>query len=191
MAPHPPQPFTASADQPVLRTARLLLRPFAPGDAAVLTAAISDERVARQTLSVPHPYPAGAAEAFIACCAEEWGAGKAVIWAITRREEGTVIGAIAIRVVRAHHRGEVGYWLAVPAWGQGIMTEAVGTVVAYGFDTLALHRLEAQIFPDNTASARVLEKSGFMREGTLRGAVWRENAPRDVVRYAQLVSDPR
>ncbi len=191
MPPHPPQPRPSPPIQPVLETARLVLRPFVPADATALTAAIADERVARQTLSVPHPYPAGAAEAFIARCAEEWEAGQAVTWAITHQEEGTVIGAIAIRLARAHHRGEIGYWLAVPSWGRGIMTEAVGAVVAHGFGALTLHRLEARIFPDNAASARVLAKCGFIQEGTVRGALWKENAPRDVVLYAQLGSDPR
>lgn len=191
MPPHPPQPRSFAPLQPVLETSRLTLRPFRLTDAAALTAAISDERVARQTLSVPHPYPAGAAETFIARCAEEWEAGKAVTWAITGHAEGVVIGAIAVRMVPPHRRGEVGYWLAVPEWGQGVMTEALAMVVAYGFDALGLHRLEARIFPENAASARVLTKCGFEREGTLRGALWKENAPRDVLLYARLMTDAR
>jgi RimJ/RimL family protein N-acetyltransferase len=191
MVSHPPRPRHAPADQPALETPRLVLRPFVPGDAAALTEAIGDERVARQTRSVPYPYPSGAAEAFIETCAAEWGEGKAVTWAITWRGDGTVVGAVAVRMARRHRRGEVGYWLAVPMWGQGVMTEALATVVAYGFDALGLHRLEARIFPENAASARVLTKCGFVREGTLRGALWKENAPRDVLLYARLMTDAR
>jgi RimJ/RimL family protein N-acetyltransferase len=174
----------------MLATPRLLLRAFLPTDAAAVTREVSDPRVAHQTL-LPHPYPVNAAEAFIGRCAEEWEAGKAATWAITRRDDAAPIGAIAVRMVPAHRTGDLGYWLAVSAWGQGFMTEAIDAVATTAFTALGLHRLEARLFPDNTASARVLEKCGFTREGTLRGARWKENAPRDVVLYARLVSDRR
>lgn len=186
MPPHPPAPTA----QPTLATPRLLLRPFFPADAPALTRELSDGRVARQTL-LPHPYPVGAAEAFIGRCAAEWEAGKAATWAITRRDDASLIGAIAVRMVRTPRTGDLGYWLAVSAWGQGYMTESIDAVATYAFTSLDLHRLEARLFPDNTASARVLEKCGFTREGTLRGARWKEHAPRDVVLYARLVSDRR
>lgn len=186
MPPHPPAPPA----QPTLETPRLRLRPFVAADASGVTQAVSDERVARQTL-LPHPYSLGAAEAFIGRCAMEWGAGKAATWAITRRDDAVLIGAIAVRIVRAHRTGDLGYWLAVPAWGQGFMTEAIEIVADHAFGSLDLHRLEARCFPDNPASARVLEKCGFTREGTLRGTLWKENAPRDVLLYARVVTDVR
>ncbi|MFM9012463.1 MAG: GNAT family N-acetyltransferase [Gemmatimonadota bacterium] len=186
MVSHPP----ASSAQPTLATPRLLLRAFLPTDAAAVTREVSDPRVAHQTL-LPHPYPVGAAEAFIGRCAMEWEAGKAATWAITRRDDMSLIGAIAVRMVRAHRTGDLGYWLAVPAWGQGFMTEAIDAVATAAFAGLGLHRLEARLFPDNPASARVLEKCGFRQEGTLRGALWKENAPRDVRLYARLVTDAR
>ena len=65
-------------------------------------------------------------------------------------------------------RAEVGYALARPFWGQGLASEATAALVEYGFETLDLHRLEAQLDPRNEASTRVLERQGFIREGLLR-----------------------
>ncbi len=184
MVSHPP----AAAGQPTLATPRLLLRPFRHEDAPAVTREVADPRVADQTL-LPHPYPVNAAEAFIGRCAMEWEAGKAVTWAITRRDDAVLIGAIAVRMVRAQRTGDLGYWLAVPAWGQGFMTEAIDAVALHAFTELGLHRLEARLFPENAASARVLEKCGFLPEGTLQGALWKEHAPRDVRLYARVVTD--
>ena len=69
------------------------------------------------------------------------------------------------------------------------MTEAVREVVRYGFEELSLYRLEANHFPRNPASGRVLEKAGFIREGLLRGAVWKGEKPEDVIQYAILSTD--
>ena len=77
-------------------------------------------------------------------------------------------GAIAIHLAQNHRRGEIGYWLATPFWGRGVMTDAARTVVAYGFETLGLHRIQATCLPHNIGSYRVMEKAGMVREGILR-----------------------
>ena len=86
-------------------------------------------------------------------------------------------------------RAELGYWIGVPFWGQGHATEAVAAVLAFGFGPLGLHRIHATVFPRNPASARVLEKSGFRREGLLRGYARKEGAFEDLVMYARLRTD--
>ena len=63
--------------------------------------------------------------------------------------------------------------------------------VAWAFDVLGLHRVEAHHFVENPASGRVLAKAGFSMEGRRRGAVWRDDMPRDLVSYAMLRDDPR
>mgnify|MGYP006176985001 CR=1 FL=1 len=66
---------------------------------------------------------------------------------------------------RAAQFATLGYWMGRAFAGQGIMTEAVGAVIPFAFDTLGLHRLPAACSPSNTASRRVLEKNGFTEEG--------------------------
>lgn len=174
---------------PILRSPRLVLRPFEAADAPRVQRLLNDEDVAKQTLTIPHPYPEGAAAAWIAKHDEWLAAGKQAIWAITR--EGDVVGALGLRIVATHHRAEAGYWVAREAWGQGVASEALRAVIAHGFDVMGLHRIEAHHYPENPASGRVMEKAGMTREGHLRGVVFRDGVPRDNVAYGILRSDPR
>jgi RimJ/RimL family protein N-acetyltransferase len=172
-----------------LRTARLELRPFTAADAPVVQRLLGDRAVAEQTLSVPHPYPEGAAAEFIGRHAEWIATGKHLVWAIALH--GRVVGAMGLRIVRAHRRAEVGYWIAKAHWGQGIATEALRGVLAHGFDDLGLHRIEGQHYRENPASGAVMRKAGMTHEGRLRGVVFRDGVPRDNELYAMLRSDPR
>lgn len=176
---------------PSLTSERLVLRAFVPSDASDVTRYLSDAAVARNTLTIPHPYPAGAAEEFIARHAPDWSAGKRAVWAITDGVDGALRGAVGLHFARAHHKAEVGYWIAVPAWGKGIATEAVRRVIAFGFDELALHRIDAQHYAENPASGRVMTKAGMRHEGLMRGVVFRDGIPRDNELYAILRTDPR
>ena len=168
----------------------MVLRALVPADASAIHAAMQDPEVARNTLSIPWPYPAGAAAAFIAAEREAWGAGKRATWGIAEAE-GPLLGVIGLRFRPAHRSAEVGYWLARESWGRGHATAAVRLALAWAFDVLGLHRVEAHHFVENPASGRVLAKAGFSMEGRRRGAVWRDDVPRDLVSYAMLRDDPR
>lgn len=176
---------------PSLTSERLILRAFVPSDAFDVTRYLSDAAVARNTLTIPHPYPAGAADEFIARQAPDWTAGKRAVWAITDNREGALLGAVGLHFALAHHKAEVGYWIAAPAWGKGIATEAVRRMIAFGFDELGLHRLDAQHYVENPASGRVMTKAGMRHEGLMRGVVFRDGIPRDNELYAILRTDPR
>lgn len=145
---------------PVLTTesGRFVLRPFTLDDAPDVQTHLSDPRIAPWTLNIPHPYPEGGAAGWISRHGPEAEAGTALTWAITTPEDDRVIGAIGIHPEWRHNRGEIGYWLATSWWGQGVTTDAARTVVAYGFETLHLHRVEAKCLPHNIGSYRVMEK---------------------------------
>lgn len=66
------------------------------------------------------------------------------------------------------HRAEIGYWLAKPYWGRGIMTAVVRRLCDFAFEQFGLVKITAHVFADNGASAKVLEKCGFQQEGYLR-----------------------
>src|SRR5687768_14902715 len=128
---------------PVLETPRLVLRPFKPGDAPAVQQLAGDAAVAATTINIPHPYPDGAAEHWIAGHAAAAAAGHHLTWAIVRREGDVLMGAITLRLIPAHRRGDLGYWLGVAHWNQGYMTESARRVITHGFDELELHRIQA------------------------------------------------
>lgn len=176
---------------PTLTSPRLVLRAFAPGDAPDVRRYLADESVARNTLTIPHPYPDGAAEEFIARHAPDWQAGKRATWAITRKADGALVGAIGLQLTRTHRRAELGYWIAAPEWGKGFATEATRRVIDFAFDDLGLHRVEAHHFIENPASGRVMRNAGMVPEGVHRGVVWRDGVARDLASFAILRTDRR
>ncbi len=184
MPPLPPLP-----PQPTLETARLRLRPFAADDAEALVRGLSEKAVADGTLRVPHPYPPERAQEFLADLAPRFEAGKAIQWAITRREDGRLVGGVGLTLARAHHKAELGYWIARDCWGQGFATEASAAVIAFAFGPLGLHRVDAHCYVENPASAAVMRKLGMTHEGRHRAAVWRDGVPRDLEAYAVLATD--
>jgi RimJ/RimL family protein N-acetyltransferase len=155
--------------RPVLETARLVLRPYRTSDAADLQRLAGDRRVAATTATIPHPYPDGAAEAFIGAQETRWRDGTHLTCAITERGVDTLVGAVGLVFAAEHARAELGYWIAVPAWGRGYATEASVAICDYGFVTLGLHRIEARHLAGNPASGAVIRKLGMRQEGVLRG----------------------
>jgi ribosomal-protein-alanine N-acetyltransferase len=105
----------------------------------------------------------------------------------------SLIGALTLSNVRrgVAQAASMGYWIGAGHKGRGLMTEAVRAVLPFAFETLRLHRLEAACLEDNVASRRVLEKSGFLREGIARRYLKIDGRWRDHLVYACLEDDPR
>jgi len=100
---------------------------------------------------------------------------------------GAAVGGIGIRLGPDVHRhtAELGYWLAEDFWGRGIMTEAVAVFTDFCFKNFSLRRIHAEPFANNPASARVLEKAGFVFEGRLRNNVIKDGNLLDSLLYAK------
>jgi RimJ/RimL family protein N-acetyltransferase len=148
-----------SLPTPTLHSARLLLRAFTQADTDAIFALQSNPRVVRYWDSPPWSERARA-ERFIAGCKQMEQEGSGARLAIERASDGVFIG-----------------WCCLVKWnpdfrsatmGQGFATEAAGALLQWAFDTLDLNRVQAETDTRNTASGRVLEKLGFVREGTLR-----------------------
>jgi len=176
---------------PTLSTARLVLRSFRLSDGPDVRRLAGERAVAETTLVIPHPYPEGAAEQWIATHAAELDAGRQAHFAITSAGDGALVGAIGLMLSREHARAELGYWVGVPFWGRGYATEAARAAVGFGFGTLALHRIQARHFTFNPASGRVLQKVGMTCEGVARQAVRKWDRFEDLVTWAILSTDPR
>ncbi|MCW5898822.1 MAG: GNAT family N-acetyltransferase [Flavobacteriales bacterium] len=159
--------------QPI-RTSRLTLRAFRPEDAAALFALRSDERVMRH-MARPRATSVADAEKLIATIAKDLAEENGISWAITLQDDDTLIGTIGFyRIKKEHLGGEVGYLLHPDHWGKGMMGEALEAVVAFGFDAIGFHRIEADTDPLNDASNRLLERHGFTREAHLReNVLWK------------------
>jgi RimJ/RimL family protein N-acetyltransferase len=151
-----------------LETARLWLRPVAPQDAEALFGIFSD-RVVMQYWSTPPWTRREQADAMIETEAAGLAAGTSVRLAVVRRDDEVVVGTCSLfSLEEESRRAEIGYAFAASSWGHGYAQEAGRAVIGFAFDALGLNRLEADIDPRNAASARVLERLGFRREGLLR-----------------------
>lgn len=153
---------------PVLDSPRLRLRPFAESDEGPLFALMSSAKVLRYWDALPWTDPARAGQ-FLAACARMAAEGSGARLVIDRRSDGEFLGWIGLTRWNPDYRSaSLGYCLGEQAWGHGYATEAAAAVLGWGFAALPLNRVQAETDTRNLASARVLEKVGFVREGTLR-----------------------
>src|SRR3954451_21434378 len=153
---------------PTLHTARLTLRPFGDADADALFALQSNAHVLRYWDSPPWTERARA-DRFIATCRQMADDGTGTRVAIDRLTEGSFIGwSVLGRWNPDFRSASLGYCLSDAAWGQGYATEAASALLRWAFRTLDLNRVQAEADTRNVASARVLEKLGFVLEGRRR-----------------------
>jgi len=130
----------------------------------------------------PHPYSVNDAHEFLERSITERPATNFCI-----EVDGAAAGGIGIRLRRdVHwHTAELGYWLGESFWGRGIMSESVAAFMHFCFDNFPLRRLYAEPFANNRASARVLEKAGFVYEGRLKNNVIKNGELLDSLLYAK------
>ena len=131
---------------------------------------------------LPYPYDEADADWWLGMVAEN--DGKEGVWrAIV--VDGKIVGSISVERMADEERnvGSIGYMILTPFWSQGIGTEAVRQICGIAFQELALERIIGEVFPENLASARVLEKNGFQLEETKVGAVVKGGKAMDVKVY--------
>ena len=146
------------------------LSKFRSSDKDALVKHLNDRDIYDRTLRIPLPYSEKDADEWLALVAKiTRQQGQPVHFAI-RSADDALIGGCGFDgfQVGKSHRAEVGYWLAKPFWGRGIMTSVVQRLCQHGFEEFGLVKITAQVFTHNPASARVLEKCGFQQEGLLR-----------------------
>jgi RimJ/RimL family protein N-acetyltransferase len=155
--------MTERPDTPILEAPGVVLRPLEAGDAPALFVAHSDAQT--------HTYWSGPAhrsvEETAAYNQATIDAPGARVWAITE-DGGEALGRIALFTVR-EGVGEIGVILRREATGHGLASKALQLVDDYGFERLKLHRIAADIDPDNTSSISLFLRAGYQREGLLRG----------------------
>ena len=175
--------------QPTLTTDRLLVRPATLADAPRLQALVSDRAIADTTASIPHPYPEGGAETFIATHGPRWTAGTGIVFCAALRESDDLIGVIGLDLNPANDSAELGYWIGLPYWGKGYTTESAAAVVDFAFGVVGLNRIYALHMTRNPASGRVMEKLGLQPEGLLRQAIRKWGRYEDLAVRSMLRSE--
>ena len=164
---------------------RCAIREWRLNDAPSLTRHANNRRVWLGLRDLfPHPYAIENAHEFLRQATAEKPTTKFCI-----DIESAAAGGIGIRIGEDVHRyvGQLGYWLGEEFWGRGIMTEAVSEFVNYCFKKFPLHRIYAEAYANNLASAHVLEKAGFVLEGRLRKNVVKDGKVLDSLLFAKTV----
>ena len=167
-----------------IETERLVLRALRHDDVDAMVEINRHKEVADGVLSTPHPYTRHDAIKRLGVLMASNASGAACTWLVLHEGEG--VGVCGYDVNERHLGGMIGYTIH-PAWkGRGLATEAVRGMLRHAFEERdpPMHRLYADHFPENPASGRVCEKAGLTREGVLRGAIRKDDAFRDLVRWA-------
>jgi len=153
---------------PIIDTPRLRLRSIAAADIDNVYDIYSNPEVMRYW-STPPLANKDAARDLISEIGEGIERHDMLKWGIALRADDKLIGNVTLfHIELTHHRAEIGYAQGRAYWGHGYMREALTAVINYSFETLKLHRIEADVDPRNNASVRTLERLGFRREGYLR-----------------------
>lgn len=182
-------PMFDGSQLPTIPTPRLRLRWLTAEDVPALYEIFSDSEAMKYWSSPPLPDIAAAA-ALLSDIHGQFAAGTLYQWGIASRSDDRVIGTCTLAAVSVQHRrAELGFAVARARWGNGYAGEAAEALVRYAFDTLALHRLEADADPRNAASVRCLERLGFQREGYARERYHLNGEIQDAICYGLLRSD--
>jgi len=172
---------------PEIQTERLLLRRMTTNDAEEILYLRSNNDVMKyidreRTKSIED------AKSFLDKIDASLNSNNGIMWGITLKENpGKLIGNIGYwRLIKEHYRAEVGYMLHPSFWKKGIMKEALLRVIDFAFDDMNLHSIEANINPGNTASATLLESTGFIKEAYFKEDFFFNGAFHDTIIYSRL-----
>lgn len=158
------------------------LRPWTIEDAENLANYANNPKVAQfLTNGFPHPYTIENAKSFIEMVSNQ---SPTSIFAID--VDGEAVGSIGLHAQTdiMCKNMELGYFLGEPFWGNGITTEAVRTIVEYGFKNFDITRIYARPYGNNTASQKVLEKAGFTLEARIEKNIYKNGEFLDELIYA-------
>lgn len=173
---------------PRLESERLILRAFCLYDVNIYFKLISEPKVLQGT-DMPHPMDVSAIREWILSHSEYWKQRKDLFLLLTNKKNREILGSISLFTYEVHQKAEMGYWIAAAHWGKGYATEGCKTMLDYAFNTLNLHRMEANHLARNPQSGRVLEKVGFKYEGLHPDAYLKDGTFEDLMFYGLLKKD--
>ena len=172
---------------PEIKTSRLLLRKLRRADAKEILHLRSSKEVMKY-IDRERATSIKDAEIFLEKINTSLRANDGITWGITLNDNpARLIGTIGYwQIKKEHYRAEIGYMLHEEFWKKGIMKEAIIVLLDYGFNTMHLHSIEANINCGNTASARLLESTGFIKEAHFKEDFFFDGIFRDTIIYSRL-----
>ena len=175
---------------PILHTKRLDLVEINQEHLGDIFTIFGDERVTRfyniVTLVEEHE-----AQKLIDWFQNRFTENAGIRWGISLKGESNIIGTIGFNNFIRNHRANIGFDIRAEFWNQGFISEALEAVMAFGFETLAINRIEAEVMQGNIASEKVLSKAGFKKEGILREWMYWNGQHYDMTMFSLLQSEFR
>jgi [ribosomal protein S5]-alanine N-acetyltransferase len=169
-----------------LHTKRLVLREVTMDDTESIFA-LRSSKEAMKYIGKPAAVSINDAKELIQKFIDALNNNEGATWGICFPEDNKVIGTIGFwRIAKEHYRAEIGYMLHPDFWKKGIASEAAEAVLKFGFDKLKFHSVEAFLTPENTGSVKLLEKSGFKKEGHFKENYFFEGAFSDTAVYSKI-----
>lgn len=169
---------------PILETERLILSQLEERDVPFIVEYLQHRIFSDLTSNIPYPYVENDARSWLKMSKEAFDTNTGYTFAI-RNKEGQIIGAIGLHD-RDDDKAELGYWIGIPYWNKGYVTEAAKAIIDFGFNELKLNKIFATHFPHNPASGRIMEKAGMEQEAVLIKEVKKDGEYFDLVRYCIL-----
>lgn len=169
---------------PVIQTERLILSQLEEKDIPFIVELLQHRIFSDLTSNIPYPYVENDARSWVKMSKEAFENNTGYTFAI-RNKEDQIIGAIGLHD-RDDDKAELGYWIGIPYWNKGYVTEAAKAIIDFGFDELKLNKIFATHFPHNPASGRIMEKVGMEQEAVLIKEVKKDGEYFDLVRYCIL-----
>lgn len=167
-----------------LKSGNIKLRPLRLSDAERLAELANNEKISRNLRDgFPNPYTLADAQNFLSKFTDQ---DPVTFFGI--EYNGEHVGNISLLPGQDIYRktAEIGYFIGEPYWNKGIVTTAVNLITEYGFKHLGIIRIHTGVFEYNTASMRVLEKCGFIKEAVFHKSVFKQNKIWDEVRYSKI-----
>jgi len=171
---------------PALVTKHVRLRQLRHKDIQNMTRLVT-EHVVRYLVHVPYPYKIGDARRFINKSRRNFQLKKEQTFAIELVGNNNLVGVISLQKIdRTNKNAQISYWIGKNYWNLGIATESINLLIRYAFCVLRLHKVYANVLATNSASIRVLEKNGLIKEGILKHSLYKDDKFCDVVLYYKL-----
>ncbi|CAN5303769.1 GNAT family N-acetyltransferase [soil metagenome] len=168
---------------PNLQTGRLVLRKVSMDDAEALFELRTNDDAMKY---INKTKPQSIAEVY-ELLEKMTDVSARIQWAVTLKQEPKLIGTIGYHIIdRVHYRAEIGYMLHPAHWNKGLMSEAISSVIDFGFKQMGLHSIEARINPENMQSGNILKKHAFIKEGYFKESYFYNDAFYDSEIYSLL-----
>lgn len=153
---------------PALATERLVLDQIMPADIPNIVAYAGNKKIADNTRTMPHPYLAANAIAWINMANQGFRNKDNFIFAMRNKDDNTFMGGIGLTLDQEHSRAEIGYWIAERFWNMGYTSEAVKSLLKFGFEELYLNKIVATYISTNVASGKIMIRNGMVKEGEFK-----------------------